>query len=92
MAEKVAAMKTTTVNALKDQAGKMLHSDEPLVITHKGKAAGVYISLESQALPRELRNQLLEQLVEATAQEMAEKGITEEQVLAEFEAARKARR
>lgn len=85
-------MKIASARAFKDHASQILHSEEPVFITHKGKATGVYISLESEALPQELRNQLLHQIVGEIESELAEKGITEEQVLAEFEAARQARR
>jgi PHD/YefM family antitoxin component YafN of YafNO toxin-antitoxin module len=83
-------MRTTTVKEFRDQATKLLRGSEPLLITRRGKAAGLYLPLEqTQDLPFELRKELQVSLARSVRQAMEEKGITEEEILEGFERSRK---
>jgi len=83
-------MRMTTVKEFRDQATKLLRGSEPLLITRRGKAAGLYIPLEeTQDLPFELRKELQLSLARSVRQAMEEKGLTEEEVLEGFERSRK---
>lgn len=84
-----AAMKSTPAEKL--EAGQLLSSEEPVVITHNGKAEGVYIPFTGSGVSREIRRQLFIQFSDAIREQLDKAGVTEEQILDEFEAARKAR-
>jgi len=57
-------MKFTTVKEFRDQATKFLRSEDPVLITRRGKPAGIYISLQEEVdLPFEFRKELMLALV-----------------------------
>jgi PHD/YefM family antitoxin component YafN of YafNO toxin-antitoxin module len=83
-------MRTTTVKEFRDQATKLLRGSELLLITRRGKAAGLYLPLEeTRDLPLELRKELQVSLASSVRQALEEKGITEEEILEGFELSRK---
>lgn len=85
-------MKIATVKEFRDKASEMLRSDEPILVTRHGKAAGFYIPLTDPShLPVELRRELFVQISDRIAQKLKDKGITEEEILDDFEAYRKDR-
>ncbi len=89
MTTEVTTMRTTTVKEFRDQATKLLRGSEPLLITRRGKAAGLYLPLEeTRDLPFELRKELQLSLARSVRQAMEEKGITEEELLEGFERSR----
>lgn len=85
-------MKIATVKEFRDHTSKLLASDEPVFITRNGKTAGVYIPVDADVMPVELRTELLSHLGEKNRRLLEEKGLTEEKILADFEASRKTRR
>jgi PHD/YefM family antitoxin component YafN of YafNO toxin-antitoxin module len=86
-------MRVSTVKEFKAHATEYLRSDEPLLITRRGKIAGFFIPVtDSSQLPLDVRNQLLTALVERVREKVRKKGLTEEEISAQFEAFRKARR
>jgi len=83
-------MRTTTVKEFRDKATKLLRGSEPLLITRRGKAAGLYLPLDdTQDLPFELRKELQVSLARSVRQAMEERGVIEEEVLEGFERSRK---
>jgi PHD/YefM family antitoxin component YafN of YafNO toxin-antitoxin module len=82
-------MRTTSVKEFRDQATKLLRGSEPLLITRRGKVAGLYLPLEeTRDLPFELRKELQLSLARSVRQAMEEKGIAEEELLEGFERSR----
>ncbi len=85
-------MKITSDKEFETHAAELLHGQEAVCVTSNGKATGIYIPLEEAAtLPIELRRQLSARLAEDTAAQLAAQGVTEEDVLADFEEFRKNR-
>ncbi len=83
-------MKTASVKEFRDRATKFLRGSEPLLITRRGKAAGLYLPLSAtDDLPFELRKELQLTLARAVRQALEEKGIAEEEILEDFERSRK---
>ena len=86
-------MKLTTVKGFRDQATKFLRSQDPVLITRRGKPAGIYISLqEDEDLPFEFRKELMLALVTKVRKSLQEHGLTEQDILSDFETTRQARR
>jgi len=86
-------MKFATVKEFRDQATKFLRSQDPVLITRRGKPAGIYISLqEDEDLPFEFRKELMLALVAKVKRSMREHGLTEQDILSNFETTRQTRR
>lgn len=90
MTTEVTTMRTATVKEFRDQATKLLRGSEPLLITRRGKAAGLYLPLQdTQEWPFELRKELQLSLARSVRQAIEESGITEKEVLEGFKRSRK---
>jgi prevent-host-death family protein len=86
-------MQLATVKEFRDRATQFLRSRDPVLITRRGKPAGVFISLESEdGLPLELRREILAAITARVRQSLAKRGLSEQAVLDDFEAFRAARR
>lgn len=83
-------MKITTVKEFRDKATQMLRSEEPIVITRNGKAAGLYIPISDGEMPLRLKKMVFRQLAEDIKKQREQKGVTEDEILADFEAFRQA--
>lgn len=91
--EVVSSMKITTVKEFRDNATKLLRGSEPLLITRRGKATGIYLPLsDADQLPFELRKEMQRALASSVRQALEEKGLTEEEILEDFERFRKSHR
>ena len=89
----VVTMKLTTVKAFKDHAIKFLRSQDPVLITRREKPAGIYISLQGEEdLPVEFPKELMLALVAKVKKSLQEHGLTEQDILSDFEPTRQARR
>ena len=83
-------MRTTTVKEFRDRATELLRGSEPLLITRRGKAVGLYLPLgETKDLPFHLRRELHFLLARAVREAREEKGVTDEEGLQGFERSRK---
>ena len=93
MTIQVVSMKLATVKEFRDQAAKFLRSQDPVLITRRGKPAGIYISLQEEGdLPFEFRKELMLALVTKVKKNLQEHGLTEQDILSDFETTRQARR
>jgi antitoxin (DNA-binding transcriptional repressor) of toxin-antitoxin stability system len=93
MVSEVTTMKVAPVKEFKAHATQYLREREPVLITRRGKLVGFFVPVEDPAsLPWDLRRELLAALTEQLKQKAEEKGLTEEDALARFEAYREARR
>lgn len=86
-------MRLTSIREFRDRATVLLRSAEPLLITRRGKAAGLYLPLtDADSLPLELRRELQLAIAEAVRNSLKERGFTEEEIVEDFERFRKERR
>jgi antitoxin (DNA-binding transcriptional repressor) of toxin-antitoxin stability system len=93
MTTEVTTMRVAPVKEFKAHATQYLRGKEPVLITRRGKLVGFFVPVEDPAsLPWDLRRKLLQALTEQLRKHAEERGLTEEEVLARFEAYRKARR
>jgi PHD/YefM family antitoxin component YafN of YafNO toxin-antitoxin module len=93
MTIKVVIMKLTTVKEFRDHATKFLRSRDPVLITRRGKPAGIYVSLQKEEdLPLEFRKELMLALAGQVRKSLQDHGLTEKDVLDDFETSREARR
>ena len=85
-------MKISTADEFKHQAAGLLRSKTPVVVTRRGRMAGIFLPYSGTRLPEDLRARLFDQATGAIASHMKANGISEEEVLADFEKWRKKRR
>jgi len=86
-------MKVATVREFRDKATAYFKDDEPILVTRHGKVTGLYLPIDHpDGLPIELRKELLVRFGNAISRSLKAKGITEEKLISDFNAFKKARR
>ena len=85
-------MRVSTVREFRDKATAYLRTSEPVLITRRGRMAGVFFPAPDGSLPIDQKEQLSDLLSAEIARQIQAKETTEEEVLADFEQWRKARR
>lgn len=86
-------MKIATVREFRDKATSYFKEEEPVLVTRHGKAAGLYLPIEHpESFPLELRKELLISLGQSISRSLEKKGISEEKLIADFDAFKKTRR
>lgn len=86
-------MKVATVREFRDKATRYFKDEEPILVTRHGKVTGLYLPIEHpESFPIEFRKELLIRFGKSISRSLAKKGITEEKLLADFEAFKKTRR
>ncbi len=92
MATGVTTMKISSVREFRDHATGLLRSKDPVLVTRRGKLAGIFFPSPDVTLPLELKRELFGMLSRAIAVQIKRRGLREEEVLADFERWRKERR
>jgi len=85
-------MKTATVREFRDRATTLLKTTEPILVTRRGKIIGFSLPSTGAAVPLEIRRELFYALTDGVRRLARAKGLSEEAVVADFKAARSARR
>lgn len=85
-------MKISTVREFRDNATGLLRSRSPILVTRRGRLAGVFFPWPESTLPIEFKKELFSVLSSQVGRQVKKRGLTEEAVLADFESWRKQRR
>jgi len=85
-------MRTATVREFRDRATTLLKTTEPILVTRRGKVIGFFLPSTAAAVPLEIRRELFYALTDGVRRLARAKGLSEEAVVADFKAARSARR
>jgi len=85
-------MRISTVREFRDKATGLMRSKDPILVTRRGRLAGVFFPWEKGALPIELKHDLFAMLSSEIARQMKRSGVSEKEVLTDFERWRKDRR
>ncbi len=85
-------MRISTVREFRDKATGLLRSPDPVLVTRRGRLAGVFFPWQKSAMPLELKQDLFAMLTREIARQLGQRKGSEKQVLADFERWRKARR
>jgi hypothetical protein len=84
-------MRVSTVREFRDKATGLLRSKEPILITRRGRMAGVFFPSPEGTLPIDLKSELFRRLSAEIARRLRRSRTTEDEVQADFEPWRKAR-
>ena len=88
MTTRMTTLKISTVKEFRDKATQMFKSEEPVMITRRGKIAGFFLPYDNENLPFDMKKQLQQFLAHALKESLDKQNITEEDILADFEASR----
>lgn len=82
-------MKLVSTKQFHDGVTHMLRSKEPLVVTKRGEVAGYYIPHRTPGLPPDIRWKIIDEVAERVRKQLKHQGLTEEEILKDFENWRK---
>jgi hypothetical protein len=85
-------MKICTVRQFRDNATGYLRSKDPILVTRRGRLAGVFFPRPEASLPIELKRELFTVLSSEVARQIKKHGLKEKEIVAEFESWRKRKR
>lgn len=85
-------MKISTIRALRDGATGLLRSKDPVLVTRRGRLAGVFFPCPQSTLPLAMKRELFDMLTQAIGRQIKRRGLSEDEVLGDFERWRKERR
>ena len=92
MVTRVTILKISTVREFRDNASGLLRSKSPILVTRRGRLAGVFFPWPEATLPMEFKKELFSVLSSEVNRQMKKKGLAEDEVLKDFESWRKQRR
>lgn len=85
-------MRISTVREFRDRATGLLKSRDPILVTRRGKLAGIFLPWRENTLPVDLRRDLYSMLSSEISRQLKKKRTAEREVLHDFEKWRKAKR
>ena len=85
-------MKISTVREFQDDTAGMLRARDPILVTRRGRLAGIFFPRPESTLPVELKRELFAVLSAEVARQISRRGLSEEEILADFQSWRKKRR
>jgi NAD-dependent DNA ligase len=85
-------MKISTEREFRDNAAGMLRAKDPILVTRRGRLAGIFFPRPESTLPVELKREMFAVLSAEVARQISKRGLSEDEILADFESWRKKRR
>ena len=85
-------MKISTVREFRDKATGYLRSKDPILVTRRGRLAGVFFPRPEASLPIEFKRELFAVLTSEVARQVRKRNLKEEEIVADFESWRKRKR
>jgi len=85
-------MRISTVREFRDNASAMLRAKDPILVTRRGKLAGIFFPRPEATLPVELKREMFGILSAEVARQIRRRGLSEGEILADFASWRKAKR
>ena len=81
-----------TVHEFRNRVSDMLRAKGPVVITRRGKVAGVFVPSPDGQIPADLRREVFIAVTDRLSRQRELMGITEEQIAADIEELHRKRR
>ena len=85
-------MRISTVREFRDKATSLLRSRTPILVTRRGKLAGVFFPQPESTLPIEFKRELFTKLSNEVSRQLQRRELSEKAVVEDFAAWRKERR
>ncbi|MHB8654680.1 MAG: hypothetical protein ACYDA9_12470 [Terriglobia bacterium] len=78
-------MRISTVREFRDEATGLLRSKDPVLVTRRGRVAGVFFPCPQETLPIEMKREMFTMLSSAIARQIKKRGLAERVILTDFE-------
>jgi hypothetical protein len=85
-------MRISTVREFRDNATGLLRSKDPILVTRRGRLAGIFFLRPEATLPVELKRELVALLSAQVARGLKKRRLREREIVADFESWRKSKR
>jgi hypothetical protein len=85
-------MRISSIRDFRDRATALFRSDDPILVTRRGKLAGVFLPWREATLPVDFKRELFAMLTTEISRQLKRNRVTEKSVLQDFERWRKGRR
>jgi hypothetical protein len=85
-------MKISTVPEFRDNATGYLRSKDPVLVTRRGRLAGVFFPRPEASIPIEFKRELFATLTSEIARQLQKRRLKEEHIVADFQSWRKKKR
>ena len=85
-------MKISSVREFRDNATGLLRSKDPILVTRRGRLAGVFFPWPEGTMPIELKREVFSIISAAVRRQVEKRGLTEDEIEKDFRSWRKSRR
>ncbi len=85
-------MRISSVREFRDRATTLMRSEDPILVTRRGRVAGIFLPWSDAALPIDMKRELFAMLSTEIARQLKKRHASEKEVLRDFAEWRKARR
>lgn len=85
-------IRIAAVREFRDHATKILKSRDPILVLRRSEVAGIFFPYPEKSLPLELKRELFDRLSSSIAKRLKSRGVTEKEILSDFESWRRKRR
>ncbi|HTW59045.1 MAG TPA: hypothetical protein VMD99_13015 [Terriglobales bacterium] len=85
-------MRISTVREFRDKATGFLRSKDPVLVTRRGRLAGIFFPSPEGTFPLDLKREMFALLSSEIAREIKARRLKEEEILSDFERWRKSKR
>ena len=85
-------MTISSILEFRDKATVLLKSKDPILVTRRGRLAGVFFPRPELTLPIEIKREMYSALSEEVRRQVKKRGLSEEEIISDFELWRKKRR
>ncbi len=84
-------MKISSVREFRDKATSLLRSKDPILVTRRGRLAGVFFPWPEGTLPIELKREVFSVLSDEVRRQVKKRSLSEDEILEDFESWRNRR-
>lgn len=85
-------MRISTVREFRDEATGLLRSKDPVLVTRRGRVAGVFFPCPQETLPIEMKREMFTMLSAVVRRQIKKRRLSDKDILADFGRWRKERR
>jgi hypothetical protein len=85
-------MKISSVREFRDNATGFLRSKDPILVTRRGRLAGVFFPCPEGTLPIELKREIFTIFSDEMRRQVKKRGLSEDEIAEDFKSWRKTRR
>lgn len=84
-------MKISSVREFRDNATGFLRSKDPILVTRRGRLAGIFFPRPEGTLPIELKREVFSVFSDELRRQVKKRGLTEDEIVEDFKSWRKTR-